>query len=178
MNSLFKNFGREELEELARSMAWNDGFGCYTRKGLEKMIWPEIIGNVQYCVFIDVDDMHGLNERHGYDGVNLLIKNSLLVRSTDYVAGQWFSGDEFVVLIAENEGREESDVNQFCERLQYAFAENGISITIGVSDALSPNLMEVVKPAFDLVQEAKRLGRRGTINDGSDGFTNFVVEVI
>jgi len=163
-NSMFDNLKKDDLERLVHSMAWNDGFGCYTRAGLEKIIWNEISGSVQFSVFFDIDDMHELNEQHGYDGVNERIKNSLKVRSTDYVAGQWFSGDEIVVLITNNSARDESDVSKFCQRLQRSFIKNGISITIGVSKISSFDLMQVVKPAFDLVQSAKKEGRRGTIN--------------
>ena len=161
---MFENLDKDELEKLVHSMAWNDGFGCYTRAGLEKMMWNEISSSVQYCVFMDIDDMHDLNERYGYDGVNERIKKSLMLRSTDYVAGQWFSGDEIIVLITKNSGRDNSDVSKFCERLQSSFMENGVSITIGVSNVSSFDLMQVVKPGFDLVQLAKREGRRGTIN--------------
>ena len=88
MNDLTK----EQLEELVQSLAWNDGYGCYTRAGFEKIIWKYIESKARWIIFFDIDNMHDLNDRHGYAGVNAIIKKSLAMRETDFMAGQWFSG--------------------------------------------------------------------------------------
>lgn len=155
---------KKELSELVRSMAWNDNYDCYTRAGLEKIIWPQIAGRVRFVIFIDVDDMHNLNETNGYDRANEIIKKSLSVRGSDYVAGQWFSGDEVAVFITDDPARVNSDPMEMCQRLMDSFRSNGASATFGVVAVTSTDLNLVIKPAFELVQLAKAENRRGTIN--------------
>jgi hypothetical protein len=33
---------KNQLEELINALVLNDGYGCYTRTGFEKLIWPTI----------------------------------------------------------------------------------------------------------------------------------------
>jgi len=155
---------RKQLEDLIHSLSWNDNYDCYTRAGLEKIVWPKIIGKAHFVIFIDVDDMHSLNQVHGYDGVNDIIKASLSVRKSDYVAGQWFSGDEIAVFITDDPLRIDSDPIEMCVRLLEAFRSHGASATFGIAPVISADLENVIKPAFELVQLAKSENRRGTIN--------------
>ena len=93
----------EQLQALVKSLSWNDRYGCYTRAGFEKTIWPHIEAKARWIIFFDIDDMHALNVRHGSEGVNEMIKKSLAVRGSDFMAGQWFSGDEFIVCITDDD---------------------------------------------------------------------------
>src|SRR5690242_20388054 len=90
-----------QQEELIHKLAWNDGFGCHTRAGFEHMVWPEIASKARWIVYFDVNGMHALNETFGsYEPVDAMIKQVLTsIRSTDYVAGQWKSGDEFLICL-------------------------------------------------------------------------------
>jgi GGDEF domain-containing protein len=155
---------KSELEILVHALSWNDNYDCYTRAGLEKIIWPKIARRAKFVIFIDVDDMHSLNEQHGYDGVNDIIKMSLSIRKSDYVAGQWFSGDEIAVFITDDPQRVNSDPVEMCQRLLEAFKKHGASATFGIAPVKSTHLETVIKPAFELVQRAKSENRRGTIN--------------
>jgi GGDEF domain-containing protein len=160
-----KSLTKQKLLDLVKTLSWNDRFGCYTRPGLEQYIWSQIQASVRYVIFLDVDDMHQLNETHGYEGVNEIIKQSLgSLRATDYIAGQWFSGDEFAVFVTDSPQREHSNPNDLCERLRTAFHQHGASATFGIAPVTSQDLSHVVRPAFELVQNAKKAGRRGTIN--------------
>lgn len=160
------NYNTEELQTLVNALAWNDGYGCYTRAGFEKMVWPQISGKAQYIIFFDIDNMHELNEQHGYDGVNELINQSLAMRETDYMAGQWFSGDEFIVVITDDLTRlHPSNPIEFACRLAEIFKENGVPATFAVAPVISTDLYTNVAPAHHKVQEAKTNGRRGTINE-------------
>lgn len=155
-----------ELQDLVNDLAWNDGYGCYTRSGFEKLIWPQIQDEAKFIIFFDVDDMHGINALHGYDEANELIKESLAVRGSDYMAGQWFSGDEFIVVITDDPTRlHESNPMEFAARLREIFFEHNISATFAVAPVISTDLYTNVAPAHQLVQEAKNNGRRGTINE-------------
>lgn len=158
-----KKLNKQQLQELVNSLAWNDSYGCYTRAGFEKMIWPTIADKAKWIIFFDIDQMHALNTEHGYDGVNAIIKKSLSMRASDFMAGQWFSGDEFIVCITDDPARSISDPMSFCERLAADFRENNVPATFGIAPVASRNLSENVEPAHRLVQVAKDENRRGTI---------------
>jgi len=163
--TMAKNLKKRELEELVHSLAWNARFVCYTRPGLEQLVWNDIAGSAQFVIFIDVDDMHALNEKHGYEGVNEIIKKSLsILRASDYIAGQWFSGDEFAVFVTHDPERDNSNPIELCQRLHASFHANGASATFGIARVSSTDLNQTIKPAFELVQNAKKAGRRGSIN--------------
>jgi GGDEF domain-containing protein len=155
---------KEQLNELVQRLAWNERYGCYTRAGLQHVVWETIVKDIQYVIFLDIDDMHTLNERYGYDGVDAIIKKSLQVRGSDFVCGQLGSGDELVIFITRNSNREQSDPVAMSQRVLEAFKRNGASATFGIAPLLSSNFDTAMKPAFDLVQVAKRENRRGTIN--------------
>lgn len=163
-NDHTQGLNAEQLKALVDTLAWNDSFGCYTRSGFEKMIWPQIKEKAQWIIFCDVDDMHGLNNLHGYDGVNELIKKSLTMRASDFIAGQWFSGDEFVLCITDDPNREDSNPVNFAIRLAGIFHANGVSATFAIAPVFSIDLYTNVKPVHDLVQDAKRHGKHGTIS--------------
>lgn len=156
----------QELIDLVKELSWNDGFGCYTRAGFEKTIWPQIQSKAKYIIFFDIDEMGELNDKHGYEGVNELIKNSLSLRVSDFMAGQWFSGDEFIICITDNDPERpyESNPVEFACRLAEIFMENGVSATFSVAPVISEDLYTNVAPAHHQVQEAKRISRRGSIN--------------
>ncbi len=158
---------QKQLLDLVHDLSWNEGFGCYNKRGFEKTIWPRISPIAKYIIFFDIDDMHALNEQHGYEGVNELIKNSFLLRESDFMAGQWFSGDEFIVVITDDVPYRLYDSNpiEFASRLAEIFKANGVPATFAVAPVISEDLYTNVAPAHHLVQEAKRTGRRGSINE-------------
>jgi len=120
-----RDLSKFELQVLVEKLSWNDGFGCYTRAGFEKLVWPMIADQARWIIYFDVDGMHSLNESFGgYDRVDAMIKDVLhIVRSTDYVAGQWKSGDEFLVCMTENLARGPLDPEGLQERLIDALAK-------------------------------------------------------
>lgn len=153
-----------DLQRLVKELSWNDGYGCYTRAGFEKLIWPTIAETTRWIVFFDVDRMHALNEQHGYEGVNAIIKNSLSIRGSDVMTGQWFSGDEFIVCIMDNAERGESDPMKFCMRLASIFREKGVTATFAIAPIISRDLLANVVPAMRLVQTAKCANNRNSIS--------------
>lgn len=164
MTALKKNLNKKKLQELVMSLGWNDRFGCFSRPGFEKVIWPDIAEDAEWIIFIDIDGMHALNQIHGYDAVDAMINKSLAVRATDYVASQWQSGDEFVICLTRNQGRISSDPVALCERLRDAFTDNGCPATFAIAPVTSKDLAENVRPAAELVRVEKSDDRRGRIN--------------
>jgi hypothetical protein len=101
--------------------------------------------------------MHSLNEQHGYEGVNALIRSAFeAVRATDtLVIGRWFSGDEMVIVVpAGSETRVAS-------RLLACLAQNSLSGTVAVSAVAS--FHTAVEVASSAVQAAKAAGIRGVL---------------
>jgi GGDEF domain-containing protein len=160
-----RNQQLEQENKALTDLAWNEGYGCYTRQGFEKLIWPGIADQAKWIIFFDVDNMHDLNKEHGYEGVNAIIKKTLAMRAGDFMAGQWFSGDEFIVVVTDEDSRgEASSPKEFSIRLAHLFLENGASATFTVAPVVSNDLMTNVMPAHQLCQKAKAHLQRGTIS--------------
>ena len=159
-----QGMNRGELEELIQALAWNQEYGCYTRAGFEEIIWPAIANKARWVIYFDIDEMRLLNAVHTHAGVNALIKKSLAMRESDYVAGQRYSGDEFIVVITDDDpGRRASNPIELCARLAEFLRENGLSATFAGAPVLSDDLAENVEPAVKLVEIAKAENKRGVI---------------
>ena len=158
------DLSNEQLRELVEKLSWNDGFGCYTRAGFERLVWPMIKDRARWILYFDIDDMHALNESFGgYDQVDAMIKRVLeSVRSSDYVSGQWKSGDEFLVCLTENDQRGPLDPYMMRDRLIEALKQQGLTATFGIVPVTDESLPAMLKPAIEHVYGAKRLkGTRG-----------------
>ena len=151
----------EESHQLIRTLAWNNAFGCFTRLGFENWIWPGIADQAKWIIYFDIDDVHAINARYGsYEPVDAMIRQVLTsVRSTDIVAGQWKSGDEFLICLTENDSHNPLDPAGLVNRLIGEFAKVGMTATFAVVQVKSTDLLENVQPAVDKVYELKK--RRG-----------------
>jgi len=149
---------KQQLEELVNALAWNDAFGCFTRAGFEKLIWPEIVDGAEWIIFFDVDGVHALNEKHGtYDVFDAMMKDVLsTVRSSDYIAGQLNSGDEFLVCTTGVEDRAPVSPDGIVVRLKAELKKHGLSATFAIVPVISSNLLENVAPAIEEVYAAKK----------------------
>lgn len=95
-------------------------FGILTRAGLNERLRKE--KRSFDVLFIDFNGIHFLNQIHGYDHVNTLIKNvfkTFEFRKSDLVA-RWFSGDEIVIIIFEG------NINNMLERFRMHCHEKGL----------------------------------------------------
>lgn len=157
------DLNNEQLRSLVKALAWNDGFGCYTRPGFEKYIWPQIADQAKWLIYFDIDNMHQLNESFGgYDAVDAMIRQALsIVRATDYIAGQWKSGDEFLIVLTERETHDPIDPHGMVDRLVDALRLQGLSATFAIVPVMSKDLKANVQPAVDKVYAAKKSNNRG-----------------
>lgn len=118
---------------------------------------PRIHGDASHVVFFDIDHMHELNEKHGYDKVNGMIKRAVHVRCDDVLLrARWFSGDELIVIL------KGSDPVSFCTRLQTALKNEGLSATMAYAP-YTGNLDTDVSACAEMVQAAKRVDARGVL---------------
>lgn len=154
---------QKEYQELVRAMAWNDDFGCYTRAGFEHVVWPEILDRARWIIYLDIDGLHAINDAHGgYEYADALIKQVFgILRLTDYIAGQYKSGDEFLICLTEKDfnemgQREVLDPQGMMERLIDALKKHEMSATFAIVPVISHDLVTNVKPAVDQVYAAKK----------------------
>lgn len=153
-------------QELIHKLSWNNAMGCYTRKGLEHVIWPERCSQAVWLVYFDVDGVHALNKKHRtYAVFDAKIKKVLdAVRSTDVVAGQWNSGDEFLVCMMVDPGQDQTqldrrqrmDAQGMVDRLITELAAQDLTAVFAIIEVTSYNLEELVKPAADHVLDVKQ----------------------
>ena len=93
---------RSEYEEKIDKLLFDKTFGILTRNGLEEKV-KRIVSPFD-VVFIDFNNIHRLNKKLGYDGVNSKIRKTFKefeFRKDDLV-GRWFSGDEIVIITKNN----------------------------------------------------------------------------
>ena len=145
-------------QELIHKLSWNEAMGCNTSLGLEHVVWPDKAHQTRFVVFFDVDGVHDLNQKHGtYDAFDAMIKKVLsTVRSSDVVARQWNSSDEFLVCMIESPGRPTPTPEGLVNRLTEELAKHGLTAIFESEEVKSSILKENVKPAADRVLKAKR----------------------
>jgi len=157
----------DDLKRVIEQLKWDPAYGCYTRAGMEYIIWPEIAQDAVWMIVGDIDYMHELNAQYTHNGMDKRIKNSINsknFRPSDYVACRIKSGDELGWVITESPERNLTDIAGMAKRLQESFASNGIQITLGVVRVVGRSFTENIDRAEALYELAKNEGRRGTIN--------------
>lgn len=153
-----------QQQALIHRLSWNQGYGCYTQAGFAAMKWPEVAHLARWIVFFDVNGVHAINEAHGsYEAFNAMMRDVFShLRSTDVVAGQRNSGDEFVVCILESQDeaqdkqRKEIDPEQMVARLKELLAVHGLTAMFAIREVKSQYLEDSLKPAADEVLAAKK----------------------
>ena len=106
-------------------LAYDRAFGMLTRPAL--LDRAERLPNGEYFVLaLDLDGVHELNGRVGYEEVNRRVRESFVpaFRHTDLV-GRWFSGDEILVLLP----YDSSAAIGLVKRLHREAAANDLSFT-------------------------------------------------
>jgi GGDEF domain-containing protein len=150
-----------------RRQLWHAAFRCPTRVGLDAALGrlPSLDGYA--AIYIDVDGLNALNQRHGQTAVDAMIaaawdtlspqlRRSPLRRRD--VWGQWKGGDEFAVLVA-------GDAMAVAARVRAAFAAAGL----GVSMAATPIRHGDVVAAMAAGEAAVRAARGGARGAGQRG---------
>jgi GGDEF domain-containing protein len=146
----------EQLKSMIESLITDSVFGVTTRQGLIIKL-NQVSSEIKYICFLDIDNMHSANQEYGYESVNVRIKNSLDIRSSDLlIKSRWFSGDELVIVL------KNGNPDLFLNRLHNNFVENGLSITSAYT-GYSGNIEDDVNYCSDKVQASKKENIRGII---------------
>lgn len=130
-----------ELEERVDYLSKDSVYGIWTRAAFLQFcsVMPR---GLRAVIFIDFDNIHGLNEQLGYTEVDKRVRATLTLdfRASDLVA-RWYSGDEVVILIDGNLDIAEKKIKELLESAHY----NGLGFeyTLG--------LWEVGKEPIEIV---------------------------
>lgn len=143
-----------QLESENEALKHDPAYGILTRPGFE--IEMRKVTDATAVIFLDVDKFHDINDSHGYEGANTMMRNALNIRHDDILLmGRRYSGDEIVILV-------KGDAKRVCERVQESLNKHGLSATISYQ-TLNAFIEPAVQQAFKRVQDAKRAGQRGVI---------------
>lgn len=151
----YNDLSREELLALANTLSIDPSYGTLSRAAFE--LKPPTDGAL---IFWDIDNMAALNADLGYEGVNGRIRAACAAirNSLNTLVSRYFSGDEFLYPCPA------PDAPGAAARIVELFAQQGISITVGIATIDADGWKPAVVRASDLVQAAKKAGRRGTVN--------------
>lgn len=158
MNAVLDTMDKEELKELVKKLALNSGYGCFTRTGLEEIVWPRVWEQAEWMIFLDIDGLHALNAQYEtYEPVNAMIFRALSVlRQHDIKAGQLNSGDEIIIILLKDKRRDKPvDPESVVGRLVVSFAKENMSATFAIVPVISPDLLTNLVPAIKQVKEIK-----------------------
>ena len=117
---------QEQIEHLRRDTV----FGMWTREAFLQFcqIMPR---GVRILAFIDLDQIHVLNEEYGYAEVDRRVKSTFSVpfRRSDIVA-RWYSGDEIVILFDSDKAGASSKMDE----LDHSAGNQGLSFKFVFGD--------------------------------------------
>lgn len=94
----------EQLKEQISQLSMDPVFGMWTRNAFLQFSYVMPRG-LRVVTFLDLDNLHKLNDEYGYEEINRRIRIifSVPFRRSDLIA-RWFSGDEIVILFDSDEG--------------------------------------------------------------------------
>jgi GGDEF domain-containing protein len=141
------------IERLSNDPIWS----CYTRAALQER-WEEFSNGAVGIAYCDIDDMHGLNSKHGHAGVDAMIRQVVgNIRHDDVVISRWLNGDELVFII------KSGDVELFCHRIQSELNLHGINGTFAFSTWILDDPFTTINPLDAKVNRSKNNGVRGVV---------------
>ncbi len=169
---------RKQNEEYIRHMASHDTLTGLPNRSQFMDHFTQLLDSVErrkvnvVTMFIDIDGFKEVNDSHGHEAGNQLLKIiakrlSSSIRKTDCVGR--FGGDEFVIML--KDVKSEDDVHHIAEnilgRVSAPFSLNGIEVSVTVSIGISiypscsSNPQELIKLADKAMYAVKSSGKNG-----------------
>lgn len=132
----------------------------------------EVIGHGLLFVDIaiamyDLDKFKCINDMYGHSaGDEALVAVSEAVRSRlceDEILVRW-GGEEFIVIMKQNERRFEEHAQEIREAVEQLQLETGtVTISVGVAECSKQNYQETIKHADTALYRAKNMGRNRVV---------------
>ncbi len=145
--------------ELIKKLSIDTSFGILTRQAFELIEFDKIKDKITGIIFGDIDGMHELNEKFGYQEVDRRIREALKI-SGKFVAARWYSGDEIVWVLLEGDAYRVSDW------IKTHFKNEELGITVSARTLDNPSLMDwrwfmaIIKSLTENVRVAKLENQR------------------
>lgn len=132
-----------------KRLSYDVTFGIYKREYIERRA-PKANSKEaakKSLIFLDINDMHALNEKLGYAEVDSRINKALRVTRRNELIGRWYSGDELVIIC------DTVSVDCVIRRLTESFSKYGITFESAATPYV--NLKSSVEIASKTVQQIK-----------------------
>jgi diguanylate cyclase (GGDEF)-like protein len=128
---------RNIIEHLDYLSLRDDLTGILNRRGLQKYVRTLRPGLRLVLVYGDINDLKAVNDSHGHDAGDALIKRTGELMLSVAGRGHVFriGGDEFAMTFELEEG---DDAGEPLRRVRRAFEEEGISIALGYGETRTP----------------------------------------
>lgn len=162
---------KEEIERVNRDALT----GVFTREAAIETIRREFEkkdgGSYRVCMFLDIDHFKGINDTHGHDAGDKVLKETgdilkKCMRSTDIVSR--YGGDEFCIWVY---GKVDDKVLcSIADRILEEYRSIGkVSVSIGIASVKEgdKDYKGVMKRADQALYKAKRQGRNQYVLDDS-----------
>jgi len=179
INSILRKSGvrkrlKSDMDSLFEQSVMDPLTGLYNRRYLKTVIDNDVAAAKRYnrgffVVMLDIDDFKTINDTFGHlagDSVLKALGNILRVRLRSCDIAARYGGDEFVVLLTDNNLQ---GVKVFAERMRATIeahrfpdvSERKITISIGVAeyDVRDAGMESVIKRADDALYAAKQAGK-------------------
>jgi diguanylate cyclase (GGDEF)-like protein len=173
----------KKTEDNVREESYTDALtGLYNRRFLDKRFTEEISRSLRSgfplaCLMLDIDHFKSLNDIHGHDFGDQVLKkvaetmrNGL--RAYDTVAR--YGGEEFIIILPSTEYHDAESVAEKIRRMiqQLSFKPNGATIQITISvgvfcakgDELKQSTEEFIRKADEALYKAKGMGRNKIVS--------------
>lgn len=145
-----------ELETEIEYLSVSSSYKVLTRGGIDRR-WKSVDKRNKSMLLFDIDHLHNLNEYYGYEEMNTRITKCLDCVRNSELLGLVFSGDEFVVIVSNDESV------LVAERLSKEFAKYGITLTIAIGTIKSNNFDYHYRKLLELVSKQKQSNCRNSI---------------
>ncbi|MEO6667324.1 MAG: sensor domain-containing diguanylate cyclase [Nitrospiria bacterium] len=148
----------EENEKLADQSVRDSLTGLYNQAALDRLVRETVAQAIRYgrplsCLMLDVDGFKAVNDRHGHDQGNEVLKVVAkaiggAIRQSDIAAR--YGGDEFAILLPETDA---AGARTKAERIRSAVTKaHPLHVTVSVGIACCPSAN--IRLAEDLIRRA------------------------
>mgnify|MGYP000236625584 CR=1 FL=1 len=146
--------------------------GAYNRNVFESLVGENHTficakGEYMAIAMYDLDKFKRINDMYGHSaGDEALVAVSEAVRSRlceDEILVRW-GGEEFIVIMKQNERRFEEHAQEIREAVEQLQLETGtVTISVGVAECSKENYQETIKHADTALYRAKNMGRNRVV---------------
>ncbi|MFC1809075.1 diguanylate cyclase [Candidatus Omnitrophota bacterium] len=173
----------KKTEDNVREESYTDALtGLYNRRFLSKRFGEEISRSLRSglplaCLMLDIDHFKSLNDMHGHEFGDIVLKQVAQVlreslRAYDTVAR--YGGEEFVVILPST-ARHDAEcvaekIRHTIEKVDFEFDSKPITVTISIGvfcaegEELKQSIDEFIRKADEALYKAKGMGRNKIVS--------------